>query len=361
MSDPYVRLEGLDMRFPGHHAVKNLNLDIAAGEFIALMGPSGCGKSTTLRMIAGLEQPTGGRILIGGADMTHVPAEQRGTPMVWQSLALFPFLSVEDNVAFALKMRGDTPTSRRRTANEWLEKVGLGGMGKRDIAQLSGGQRQRVAIARALVTQPSILLLDEPLSALDAHLRVHLQTELARLHRELKITFIYVTHSQSEAFALADRVVVMADGIVQQAGAPRDVYRAPVNGFVASFMGMNTRLDGKVAGRENGMIWVDCPEGRIAVPDTVSTPAGGELSFVVGADRIRMLAEGKPADGQPHVQGHVVGMEFVGSTQTIFVTSSTGRDFRLQRLDLGDESVLTPGTPVTLTWDPRHAWALPNP
>ncbi|MCU0905776.1 MAG: ABC transporter ATP-binding protein, partial [Tabrizicola sp.] len=309
----------------------------------------------------GLEQPTGGRILIGGQDMTHVPADQRGTPMVWQSLALFPFLSVEDNVAFSLKMRGDSPAFRRKTANEWLEKVGLGGMGKRDISQLSGGQRQRVAIARALVTQPSILLLDEPLSALDAHLRVHLQTELARLHRELKITFIYVTHSQSEAFALADRVVVMADGIVQQAGPPRDVYRAPVNRFVASFMGMNTRLDGKVASRESGMIWVDCPEGRISVPDTVTTPNGGNLSFVIGADRIRMVPDGTPPDGSPKVSGHVVGMEFVGSTQTIFVTSATGRDFRLQRLDLGDEAVMTPGTPVTLTWDPRHAWALPNP
>jgi spermidine/putrescine transport system ATP-binding protein len=361
VSDPYVRLEALDMRYPGHHAVKNLNLDIAAGEFIALMGPSGCGKSTTLRMIAGLEQPTSGRIVIGGEDMTHVPPDQRGTPMVWQSLALFPFLSVEDNVAFSLKMRGETPNARRRLANDWLEKVGLGGMGKRDISQLSGGQRQRVAIARALVTQPSILLLDEPLSALDAHLRVHLQTELARLHRELKITFIYVTHSQSEAFALADRVVVMADGIVQQAGAPRDVYRAPVNRFVASFMGMNTRLDGKVAKRENGMIWVECPEGHIAVPDSVTTPLGGDLSFVIGADRIRLVPNGTPPDGTPKVSGHVVGMEFVGSTQTIFITSATGRDFRLQRLDLGDEAVLTPGTPVTLTWDPRHAWALPNP
>lgn len=362
MSDPYVRIEALDMRYPGHHAVKGLNLDIAAGEFIALMGPSGCGKSTTLRIIAGLEQPTSGRILIGGKDMTHVPADQRGTPMVWQSLALFPFLSVEDNVAFSLKMRGDSKALRRRVANEWLEKVGLGGMNKRDISQLSGGQRQRVAIARALVTQPSILLLDEPLSALDAHLRVHLQTELARLHHELKITFIYVTHSQSEAFALADRVVVMADGVIQQAGPPRDVYRAPVNSFVASFMGMNTRLEGLVAGRSDGMIWADCAEGRIAVPDTVAAPVGAAVSFVIGADRIRMLGMNEAAPGgHPSVPGTVVGMEFVGSTQTIFISSATGRDFRLQRLDLGDDAVLPPGAPVTLTWDPRHAWALPNP
>jgi len=352
----YVQLQGLEMRYPGHHAVKALDLDIAAGEFIALMGPSGCGKSTTLRMIAGLERPTAGRILIGGQDMTHVPPDQRGTPMVWQSLALFPFLSVEDNVAFALKMRGDSPASRRKVAQDWLEKVGLGGMGGRMVSQLSGGQRQRVAIARALVTQPSILLLDEPLSALDAHLRVHLQTELSRLHRELKITFIYVTHSQSEAFALADRVVIMADGVIQQAGPPRDVYRAPVNGFVASFMGMNTRISGRVTGRGQGMIQLDTPEGPMQVPDTV--PATGDLSFVIGADRIRL---GQGQDGHPTVKGQVVGLEFVGSTQTIFVTSEAGTDFRLQRLDLGDDAALTPGTAVTLTWNPRHAWALPNP
>jgi spermidine/putrescine transport system ATP-binding protein len=362
MTDPYVRLEGLEMRYPGHHAVKDLNLDIAAGEFIALMGPSGCGKSTSLRMIAGLEQPTSGRVLIGGQDMTHVPADQRGTPMVWQSLALFPFLSVEDNVAFPLKMRGESPNARRRVANEWLDKVGLGGMGKRDISQLSGGQRQRVAIARALVTQPSILLLDEPLSALDTHLRVHLQTELARLHRALKITFIYVTHSQSEAFALADRVVIMADGVIQQAGAPRDVYRAPVNSFVAAFMGMNTRLEGKVGARADGMLWLDCAEGRIAVPYTAAAAQGASVAFVVGADRIRLLATGETApEGHPSVPGQVVGIEFVGSTQTIFLTSETGRDFRLQRLDLGDDSALAPGTRVTMTWDPRHAWVLPNP
>lgn len=361
-TDAYVRLDALDMAYPGHHAVKNLNLDIAAGEFIALMGPSGCGKSTTLRMIAGLEQPTGGRILIGGRDMTGVPANERGTPMVWQSLALFPFLSVEDNVAFPLKMRGASPAARRAAAGEWLERVGLAGMGKRDIAQLSGGQRQRVAIARALITQPSILLLDEPLSALDAHLRVHLQTELARLHRELKITFIYVTHSQSEAFALADRVVVMADGVIQQAGPPRDVYRAPVNGFVAGFMGMNTRLEGTVVGRDSGMIWLDCPEGRMAVPDTLPAAMGATQAFVIGADRIRLVTPDAPAaPGAPQIEGRVVGIEFVGSTQTIFVASAGGRDFRLQRLDLGEDAALTPGTPVTLTWDPRHAWALPQP
>ncbi|MGL5010164.1 MAG: ABC transporter ATP-binding protein, partial [Paracoccaceae bacterium] len=204
--------------------------------------------------------------------------------------------------------------------------------------------------------------LDEPLSALDAHLRVHLQTELSRLHRELKITFIYVTHSQSEAFALADRVVVMADGVIQQVGAPRNVYRAPVNSFVASFLGMNTQIEGTVAASSDGLTWLDCPEGRIAVPQVAGAAPGSELSFVIGADRIHLLPEGEVAtEGHPSVAGRVVGIEFVGSTQTIFVTSDSGRDFRLQRLDLGDDAALTPSVRVTMTWDPRHAWVLPNP
>ncbi len=358
----HVRLENLNRVYPGHTAVKDLNLDIASGEFIALMGPSGCGKSTTLRMIAGLEPPSSGRILIGGRDMAGVPVHERGTPMVWQSLALFPFLSVEDNVAFPLRMRGEGQVRRRKLANEWLERVGLSGMGKRGIAQMSGGQKQRVAIARALITQPAILLLDEPLSALDSHLRVHLQSELSRLHRELRITFVYVTHAQSEAFALADRVVVMSDGVVQQAGAPRDVYRAPVNGFVAGFMGMNTRLEGRVTGRADGMIRLDCPEGPMLVPDTIPAALGDRVAFIIGADRIRLLGPGDTVpEGAPLLRGQVVGIEFVGATQTIFAQAETGREIRLQRLDAEDDTAIGPGSAVTLTWDPRQAWALPNP
>lgn len=217
MSDAYVRLEALDMRYPGHHAVKSLNLDIAAGEFIALMGPSGCGKSTTLRMIAGLEQPTSGRILIGGEDMTHVPPDQRGTPMVWQSLALFPFLSVEDNVAFSLKMRGETPNARRKLANEWLEKVGLGGMGKRDIAQLSGGQRQRVAIARALVNDPAILFADEPTGNLDSATGQRIVELLLSLVREQRKTLVVVTHDNVLA-TRGDRRLEIRDGVIVSDG-----------------------------------------------------------------------------------------------------------------------------------------------
>ncbi|WP_376873491.1 ABC transporter ATP-binding protein [Albirhodobacter sp. R86504] len=368
-SQSYVSLRDIDMRYPGHHAVKGINLDIEAGEFVALMGPSGCGKSTTLRMIAGLETPTGGKITIGGRDMAEVSAAERDTPMVWQSLALFPFLSVEDNVAFPLRMKGVPPKSARLRANDWLERLNLNGMGKRAVSQLSGGQRQRVAIARALVTQPSIILLDEPLSALDAHLRIHLQTELARLHRELKITFIYVTHSQSEAFALADRIVVMSDGIIEQAGPPREVYRAPQTPFVAEFMGMNTLLKGSVRAVTADHALIDTREGQMRVPlGAGQTPPeiGATAGFVIGADRITMRPVEAPADQtsfpqDPLVTGDVVGMDFVGSTQTIFIASDAGTEFRVQRLEHASEVFpVQLGSRVALTWSPDHAWLLPR-
>lgn len=365
-SESYVSLHDIDMRYPSHHAVKGINLDIKAGEFVALMGPSGCGKSTTLRMIAGLETPTSGKITIGGRDMAEVSAAERDTPMVWQSLALFPFLSVEDNVAFPLRMKGVPPKSARLRANEWLERLNLNGMGKRAVAQLSGGQRQRVAIARALVTQPSIILLDEPLSALDAHLRVHLQTELARLHRELKITFIYVTHSQSEAFALADRIVVMSDGVIEQAGPPREVYRAPQTPFVAEFMGMNTLLRGSLREKDATDVVIQTPEGPMRAPINGAMQTlpdlGSDAGLVIGADRISMMPEtaASPAD-QPRVLGEVVGMDFVGSTQTIFIASDAGIEFRVQRLEHAAETFpVHLGSRVAMTWTPKHAWLLPR-
>ncbi|MBC7993069.1 MAG: ABC transporter ATP-binding protein, partial [Rhizobacter sp.] len=320
MSTPYVSLKAVEKRFAGHHAVRGIDLDIAAGEFIAIMGPSGCGKSTTLRLIAGLDEPNAGEIHIGGHSMKGVPAHQRDTPMVWQSLALFPFMSVADNVAFPLRMKGLGADERRKRALEWLDRMGLAGMADRQISQLSGGQRQRVAIARALVTQPSILLLDEPLSALDAHLRTRMQTELARLHRELRITFVYVTHAQSEAFALADRIVIMGDGVIQQVGKPQDVYREPVNAFVANFIGMNNLVEGQVLASSDGHVEVLSTHGAFQVPAREARPHGAPASFVVAGDRISVAAEGTDvAPGLPRIDGTVLGLEFVGSTQTVFV------------------------------------------
>lgn len=361
MPNPFVVLDALDKQFPGHHAVRGIDLEIAAGEFVAIMGPSGCGKSTTLRLLAGLDEPSSGDIRIGGRSMRGVPAFQRDTPMVWQSLALFPFLSVAENVEFPLRMKKVGAAERRRRALEWLDRLGLSGMADRDVSQLSGGQRQRVAIARALVTQPSMLLLDEPLSALDAHLRVRMQTELARLHKQLGITFVYVTHAQSEAFALADRIVIMSDGRIQQVGKPQDVYRAPANPFVAEFMGMNNLLRGTVEGGSDGFQHVTTALGSFAVPATRRLEPGEAAAFVIAADRVALSAGGAEFGDRPSVPGTVLGLEFVGSTQTVFVETPGGQEFRVQKQQHEIEALdLAPGRAVTMSWDPRHVWLLPQ-
>ena len=235
MSKPLVVFDKVEKRFADFTAVKPTSFEIAEGEFLAIMGPSGSGKTTTLRMLAGLEAPTGGEIRLDGRVMNNVKPHERDTPMVWQSLALFPFMNARENVEFGLKMRGVDAATRRRKALEWLERLGIGQFAERNVAKLSGGQRQRVALARSLVTEPKILLLDEPLSALDAHLVIRMQSVLTKLQKELGITFVYVTHSQSEAFAMADRVIIMAQGEIAQIGKAKDIYRAPANKFVAEF------------------------------------------------------------------------------------------------------------------------------
>ncbi|MBT4428115.1 MAG: ABC transporter ATP-binding protein, partial [Rhodospirillaceae bacterium] len=220
MSEALLVLDKVVKRFGEHTAVDGVDLQISKGEFLAIMGPSGCGKTTTLRMIAGLEQPSAGEIRLNGTRMNELKPWQRDTPLVWQNLALFPHLSVLKNVEFGLKMRNVAARERRERSMNWLERMGLAEYAGRNIAQLSGGERQRVAIARALVTEPEILLLDEPLSALDAHLRVRMQSEITQLQKQLGITFAYVTHNQSEAFAMASRVAIMNGGLIQQIGSP---------------------------------------------------------------------------------------------------------------------------------------------
>ena len=216
MSHTLVTFKNVCKNFEKFPAVKDINFDIGKGEFLAIMGPSGCGKTTTLRMLAGLEIPSSGEIRFNNRLMNNVKPHERDTPLVWQSLALFPFLNVQENVEFGLKMRGLSPKIRNKKSLEWLEKLEVKELAKRDISTLSGGQKQRVALARSLVMEPEILLLDEPLSALDAHLVIRMQAVLTQLQKELDITFVYVTHSQSEAFAMADRVIIMNVGEVSQ-------------------------------------------------------------------------------------------------------------------------------------------------
>ena len=272
-----VELVSLTKRFAqGAAAVDGINLRISSGSYCCLLGPSGCGKSTTLRMIAGHEAVTSGDILLDNRNITHLPAAARGTAMMFQSFALFPHLSALDNVAFSLKMKGVAKAKRQAKAAELLERVAMGHLAQRKPGELSGGQQQRVALARALITQPKVLLLDEPLSALDAFLRLQMRAELRRWQKELGLTFIHVTHSQEEAMALADTMVVMNHGVIVQVGSPHQIYNAPANEFVARFMGGHNVIDtgsGKIAVRNDQM--------RIA-PAAPSGNAPGAASGIGG-------------------------------------------------------------------------------
>ena len=258
-----IEVVGLTKRYgAGKPAVDNINLRIASGSYCCLLGPSGCGKSTTLRMIAGHESVSSGDVLLENRNITDLPAAERGTAMMFQSFALFPHLSALDNVAFSLKMKGVSKSERHAKAQDLLERVAMGHLAARKPGELSGGQQQRVALARALITQPKALLLDEPLSALDPFLRIQMRAELRRWQKELGLTFIHVTHSQEEAMALADTMVVMNHGIIEQSGSPHDVYNKPLNEFVARFMGGHNVIETPV-----GKIGVRTDQTRIARPD----------------------------------------------------------------------------------------------
>ena len=258
-----VEVVGLTKRFgSGKPAVDNISLRIKSASYCCLLGPSGCGKSTTLRMIAGHESVSSGDILLENRNITDRPAAHRGTAMMFQSFALFPHLSALDNVAFSLKMKGMEKSARHRKAQELLERVAMGALAQRKPSELSGGQQQRVALARALITQPRVLLLDEPLSALDPFLRIQMRAELRRWQKELGLTFIHVTHSQEEAMALADTMVVMNDGHIEQSGSPHDIYNRPVNEFVARFMGGHNVLD-----TATGKVGVRCDQMQISGSD----------------------------------------------------------------------------------------------
>lgn len=332
MSQPLIEFDGVVKRFGDTLAVRQLDLSIDAGEFIAIMGPSGCGKTTTLRMLAGLDQPTQGTISIDGRMMNKVRPHERDTPLVWQSLALFPFLNVRENVEFGLKMRNVDASARRTKAIEWLERLEVGQFAERHVETLSGGQRQRVALARSLIIEPRVLLLDEPLSALDAHLVIRMQSVLTRLQRELGITFVYVTHSQSEAFAMADRVVIMYEGEVAQIARPRDIYRAPASRFVAEFVGRNNIVSGVGVAQSGNVITIHSPQGEFRVTTTHRSTASDnqEQTFVIAADLVTISRE-PPTDSELNrVCATLISEEFIGSVVTLFLETPDGMEFKVQ-------------------------------
>jgi putative spermidine/putrescine transport system ATP-binding protein len=293
----------------GTRALEPLDLAISAGETVVLLGPSGCGKTTTLRIIAGLESPdAGGRVYFGDEDVTEVPIEKRNVGMVFQSYALFPNLDVADNIAYGLRVRRVDPVERQQRVDAMLQMMHLEPLARRRIDQLSGGQKQRVALARAIAVEPQVLLMDEPLTALDAKLREELRLEINALLRRLKITTLYVTHDQSEAMALGDRIVVMTHGQVAQIGRPRDIYFSPANAFVANFIGTLNRLEGRA---EGGMLML--PGGRLRLPDP--SRAASAVSF--RPEDVEIVDANASGDGV--LSGNVTGASFLGDRSRLLV------------------------------------------
>jgi spermidine/putrescine ABC transporter ATP-binding subunit len=347
-------------------AVNGIDLAIQSGEFFSLLGPSGCGKTTTMRMIAGFEEPTRGSVLLHGNDVTGVPPNKRDVNMVFQSYALFPHMTVEENVAFGLQQRRVPKPDIKQRVAEILEVVGLAGREKHRPRQLSGGQQQRVALARALVNRPSALLLDEPLGALDLKLRQAMQVELKRIQREVGITFVYVTHDQGEALTMSDRIAVMNEGIVEQLGKPRDIYEHPATRFVAGFIGTSNLLDGvvsKIVSDDDGdrAVLATTSGERIVVPvrDGIDTSAGKKIELTVRPEKIVLhVAEPANTNGSK-LRGTVTEIVYLGTSTNYNVTTSAGPDvvvFLQNASSAGDFAAR--GDSVWLTWEPQHSYAI---
>jgi spermidine/putrescine transport system ATP-binding protein len=362
MADPQIVFENIVKRFGDAVAVEKMNLSIDQGEFLAIMGSSGCGKTTTLRMLAGLETPTQGEIRLNGARINELPPSQRNTPLVWQSLALFPFLNVIENVEFGLRMRGMDAGTRRVQALKWLERMEIPEFADRAVDQLSGGQRQRVALARALVTEPPVLLLDEPLSALDANLVVRMQGVLSRLQKELGITFVYVTHSQSEAFAMADRVVIMSQGVIEQIGTPKQVFRQPASRFVAEFVGSNNILGGKVESLHHQGALIRTGIGVIESDNNEMRDlrVGMQVDLVISSDRLRVSHS--RVDTPNQFSCTLVSEEFVGAIVTLLVETENGTELKIQKQqkDL-DNLNLETGKTLWISWPVNSVYLIPGP
>ncbi|MFE8010484.1 ABC transporter ATP-binding protein [Streptomyces sp. NPDC057418] len=361
-----VRLTGISKTYGSFTAVQPLDLTVPQGSFFALLGASGCGKTTTLRMIAGLEEATTGTVSLGGTDITGLPPYKRPVNTVFQSYALFPHLDVTENIAFGLRRRGIK--SVKKQVGEMLELVQLGDFAHRKPHQLSGGQQQRVAVARALINHPQVLLLDEPLGALDLKLRRQMQLELKRIQTEVGITFIHVTHDQEEAMTMADTVAVMNGGRVEQLGAPADLYENPQTTFVANFLGTSNLIEGEVVTAGTGSTGTDIvvaagggrirlPAGRCPAPVT----NGGKLLLGVRPEKISLAhadEAGSVDDGRNRVTGRIVDSSFIGVSTQYVVESPAGKALQVYEQNIERDTRLVPGAEVVLHWNPAHTFGL---
>ncbi|KAA0682959.1 ABC transporter ATP-binding protein [Roseomonas genomospecies 6] len=346
-----VQLDSVTMRFGSVTAVRDVSLGIRAGEFFSFLGPSGCGKTTILRMISGFMEPTEGAIRIGGRDMRGIGPNKRPTALIFQNLALFPLMTVAENIGFGLEVRGVPSAERKGRVRRLLDLVALPDAAEKKVTELSGGQRQRIAIARALAVEPAVLLLDEPLSALDLKLRQHMRAELRDLQKRTGVTFIYITHDQGEALTMSDRIGVMSKGVLEQVGDGRAIYDHPETAFVASFVGENNRFPGTVTESAGGQAALDTPYGRLIGRNPRRLSPGDRATLFVRPER---MAAGAGAENA--LEARVTHRDFEGA----FINAFLEGDITVQVPHRGDEPPLTPGEPARIAFRAEDAVILPD-
>jgi spermidine/putrescine transport system ATP-binding protein len=353
-----LQLRELSKRYADVVAVDSLSIDIAAGEFFSLLGPSGCGKTTTLRIIGGFEGPDAGRVVLGDVDVTALPPNRRPVNTVFQSYALFPHLDVFDNVAYGLRRRGESRPEIRKRVGEMLDIVAMPSFERRRPSQLSGGQQQRIALARALVNHPLVLLLDEPLGALDLKLRRQMQSELKRIQTEVGITFVYVTHDQEEAMTMSDRLAVMRDGRIEQIGAPEAVYERPATEFVAGFLGAANLLDGRIERRDGEWVSVVLDAGGAVRVPANALNSSTTVKVGVRPEKISIVGGDEPDAGVNALAGVLETAAFSGTGHECAFRTRAGERIVVYRQNLGG-TLPTPGQRVWLSWNPEHTFAVP--
>jgi spermidine/putrescine transport system ATP-binding protein len=357
-----IELDHVTMRFGALTAVSDVHLTIPAGEFFSFLGPSGCGKTTILRMISGFMEPTSGAILIGGKDMSGIGPNKRPTALIFQNLALFPLMTVAENIGFGLEVRGIPSSDRRRRVQQLLDLVALPEMADKKVTELSGGQRQRIAIARALAVEPAVLLLDEPLSALDLKLRQRMRSELRDIQKRTGVTFIYITHDQGEALTMSDRIGVMSRGVLQQVGAGRTIYDDPASAFVASFVGESNRFTGRVIAAAGGRAAIGTPAGKMIGRNPRSLREGDEAILFVRPERMRTSADAPDHNIADHniIESPVTHQEFEGPFVNVFLEAVQGRPIVVQTANAGNGQGWQPGMAVRVSFRPEDAVVLPR-
>lgn len=356
-----VDLESVSISFGGFQAVRNASVNIESGEFFSFLGPSGCGKTTLLRAISGFLEPSGGTVRIGGQDMRGIGPNRRPTALIFQNLALFPLMPVWQNIAFALEVRGASAAERRKRADELLELTALHDQGGKMVRELSGGQKQRVAIARALAAEPKVLLLDEPLSALDLKLRQHMRTELRTIQRRVGITFIYITHDQGEALTMSDRVAVMREGVIEQISDGKSIYDDPATSFVASFVGENNAFPGKVDSVSGAMAKVTTAVGPVVArvsPTSTTALNSGDDGIVFVRPEAMAPANGGGGSGNV-IMAHVETEEFEGSFRNVFLKGAGDTAIRMSLVNEGRTRSSAAGAELALTFRPERGVVLP--